>query len=232
MRILHFAVLALVLRGGVASADVLLDQPHDYQTAVISFWQPGGGLTLQLGDDFTPHAPVMIESATYWMVGSWAVPPFNWAMAVHRSTNDHQNFDFAPLYNWFFERTGPSEIINHGQWKDQSDLRLYEIRFDDLDLLLDPASSERGTFWFSPFGHLSDFSQTTAMWGTAGNGELNGDGAWQKTMPWTVPGWKPLYFPGHKRSDFAMRLEGYYIPAPGAMIPLIFTASLCRRRRG
>lgn len=230
MKVFLASVTLLSATAGSVAADVLLNQPHDYRTAVLSDWRPGG-LSPQVGDDFTPHSPVIIDSVTFWMVGSWAVPPYNWAIAVHRSTTEHIYLDFAPEYDWFFERTGASDIINHGQWNDQSDLRLYEIRYDDLDLLLDPATSERGTFWFSSFGHILDRNTTTSMWGTAGNGELNGDGAWWKTIPWIVPGWKPLYLPDDSRSDFAMRIEGHYVPAAGALIPLALLAGGCKRRR-
>src|SRR5690606_933687 len=163
----------------------------------------------------------MIESATFWMVASWAALPLDWAMAVHRSTDESSFWEFSPEYPWIFERTGPSSVADLGTWNDEDHLHLYEVRFDDLNLSLDPAMSERGTYWFSSFGHISHPNEMTSQWGTAGNGDLNGDGAWWKTMPWTVPGWRPLLLQDDSRTDMAMRIEGHYIPAPGALLPLL-----------
>lgn len=213
-----------------AASDVLVNQPHDFRTAVVSDWW-AGGLSAQMGDDFTPDAPVVIESATFWMIASWASPPLNWTVAVHRSTDQSSFWEFSPEYPWMFERTGPSSVTDLGMWNNEDHLHLFEVRFDDLNLYLDPATSERGTFWFSSFGHISHPNEMISRWGTAGNGELNGDGAWAKTIPWTIPGWQPLWLLDDTRTDMAMRIEGHYVPAPGIAVPLLAIALRRRRSR-
>lgn len=227
---------ALALGSGMLSAtgvhaDILLDQPHDFRNSARSDWR-GGALSIQLGDDFRPTGPVIVKSVTFWMVATWANPPHNWSVAVHRTLPDDASWGFRPEHPWFFERSGPSDLIHHGPWNGDQEMHLYEVRFDDLDLYLDPAESENGVFWFSSFGHITDGAVQNVRWGTAGNGVMNGEGAWWKTIPWVHPGWRRFSFPDGSKSDLAMRIEGQYVPVPGAAIPLILMASLHRRRRG
>lgn len=221
---------AFMLMAVGAQADVLLHQPHDFRYAPRSEWQ-WNLLSPQRGDDFKPSGPVIVESVTFWMVATWAQPPHNWAFAVHRSTDDHQYLDFAPEYPWIYERTGPSDLINHGPWKNDPELHLFEVRFDEVNLYLDPAETLKGTYWFSAFGHIMDRNLQYAGWGSSGNGTYTGEFAWWKTIPWTHPGWRGYSFPDGSRSDLAMRIEGTYIPAPGAVIPFFALLALRQRRR-
>src|SRR5690606_14507397 len=138
---------------------------HDYRNAVESDYM-GPALSAQFGDDFRPNAPVLVESVTFWMVATWAAPPINWSIAVHQSTDTHPIFDFAPEYAWFYHRVGPSSLVDLGPWNGGGELNLYEIRYADLNLLLDPAESLEGTFWFSSFGHIVDRNLHEARWGT------------------------------------------------------------------
>ncbi len=205
---------------GSASADVLLDQPHDYRFWSRSDFGPHF-INVQRGDDFKPAQSVLVESVTFWMVASWAALPNDWAFSVHRSTDDHPDFDFAPEYPWIFERTGPSSVIDLGPWSnEESALNLYEVTFADLSIFLDPTTSERGTFWFSSFGHITDRAVQTVGWGTAGYGKINGEYAWRKWMPWQYPGWAGHSLPDGSQTDFSMRIEGTVLPGPGTLAGL------------
>lgn len=212
------------------SADVLLDQPHDFRYWSRSDLGPHA-INVQRGDDFKPTGPVLVESATFWMIASWATPPNDWMLTVHRSTDIHQVFDFAPEYASMFQRIGPSSVVDLGMWNDEANLHLYEVRFAELDLLLDPADSLKGTFWFSSFGLITNRAVQTVGWGTAGYGAINGEHAWKRWTPWQVPGWAHHRLPDDSYTDFAMRIEGTPVPVPGVMAPFALLGLLRRRRR-
>ena len=226
------SVLSAMIVAGLCfpvSADVLLDQPHDFRYGPRSEWL-WNHISPQRGDDYQPAGRVIVESVTFWMVATWAHAPDDWAFSVHRSTDESSFWEFAPEYPWFFERTGPSEVVDLGRWNDEADRHLYEVRFDDLDLSLDPADTEKGVFWFSAFGHITNANTQFAGWGTSGNGDINGWYAWWKTMPWIAPGWAGFTLPDGSFTDLAMRIEGTPVPVPGAVIPFAMLA--LRRRRG
>lgn len=224
------AIGILMLMAVGVRADVLLHQPHDAR-----FWSRSDlgphAVNVQMGDDFKPTGPVLVESVTFWMTATWAFPPDDWMVTVHRSVDDHPYLGFAPEYASIYERIGPSSITDLGAWNNSSEVNLYEVRFDDLDLYLDPADSVKGTFWFSSFGLITDRAFQDVGWGTAGDGAINGEYAWRRWTPWNWPGWKPHSLPDGTRTDFAMKIEGAYIPAPGAVIPFFALLALRRRRR-
>lgn len=220
------ALSGIVLGATRVHADILLDQPHDFQSSIGSDFMGPAGST-QFGDDFRPTGPVILESVTFWMIATWAHQPHEWSIALHRTRPDNAPWGFRPEYNWFFRQDGPTSITDLGQWNGDAELNLYEVRFDDLDLLLDPADTLKGTFWLSSFGHITDRNLQESRWGTSGNGSINGEVAWWRTVPWVWPGW--TRWSGW--SDLAMRIEGTPVPAPGVMIPLILMATLRRRRR-
>ncbi|MCL4210975.1 MAG: hypothetical protein KJZ68_09945, partial [Phycisphaerales bacterium] len=128
-----------VLYGVSTGADVLLEQRHDTNNQVLSFWHPVAGF--QAGDDYIPSRRTRITSVTFWMIATWPEVPYNWSFAVHRSTTDHSFFDFAPEYPWFHFQTGPTSVIDLGDWAGRAGTHLFEVRFDNVDLILDPADS-------------------------------------------------------------------------------------------
>lgn len=221
---------ALMLMAVGVRADVLLHQPHDAR-----FWSRSDlgphSTNIQRGDDFKPTGPVLVESVTFWMTATWAFPPDDWMVTVHRSTDESSFWEFAPEYPWIYERTGPSSITDLGAWNDSSEVNLYEVRFDDLDWYLDPADSVKGTFWFSSFGLITDRAFQDVGWGTAGDGAINGEYAWRRWTPWNWPGWAPHLLPDGSFTDFAMKIEGTYIPAPSAFVPFALLAFRRRRRQ-
>ncbi|QOJ17727.1 MAG: hypothetical protein HRU76_09100 [Phycisphaeraceae bacterium] len=180
-----------VLYGVSTGADVLLEQRHDTNNQVLSFWHPVAGF--QAGDDYIPSRRTRITSVTFWMIATWPEVPYNWSFAVHRSTTDHSFFDFAPEYPWFHFQTGPTSVIDLGDWAGRAGTHLFEVRFDNVDLILDPADSEQGTFWFSPGGWTQNTNISKSWWLTAGNGVVNGNETWGKHYPlYQFPGWLPL----------------------------------------
>lgn len=222
-----------VLYGVSTGADVLLEQRHDTNNQVLSFWHPIAGF--QAGDDYTPSRPTRITSVTFWMIATWPEVPYNWSFAVHRSTNEHSFYDFAPEFPWFHLQTGPSSVTDLGDWAGRAGTHLFEVRFDNVDLLLDPADSVQGTFWFSPGGWTQNTNITKSWWITAGDGVVNGNETWGKHYPnYVFPGWRPLSNYGPPPSDYAMRIEGVVIPAPwsaAALGLMLFGAAPARRRR-
>lgn len=218
----------------IGSADVLLNQPHDGLNDILSFWHPVAGF--QTGDDYTPARPTRVTSVTFWMIATWPNVPHNWSFAVHRSNEGEHPLGFAPVYPWFHFQTGPSSVTDLGDWAGRAGTHLFEVRFDDVNLLLDPADSVQGTFWFSPGGWTQNTNITKSWWMTAGNGVINGNETWGKQYPiFQYPGWLPISFYGDPPSDYAMRIEGVVIPAPwsaAALGLMLFGAAPARRRQG
>lgn len=225
------SLLLVCMVSAAAQADVLLEQQYDGRQDLLSFWQ-SNDISWQTGDDYTPTRPTRITSVTFWMIATWPDVPYNWSFAVHRSTNDHSTHGFAPEYPWFQFQTGPSSVIDLGHWAGRAGTHLFEVRFDNVNRILDPADSVQGTFWFSPGGWTPHTNITKSWWLTAGNGVVNGNEAWGKILPFHFPGWVKLsLYLGREPSDYAMRIEGVEIPAPWSAATLGFVLIGARVRR-
>jgi len=211
-------------------ADVFIDQRPDGREDLLSYWHHSS--SFQVGDDFHPEVPTMITSVTFWLIATYPRVPFNWSFAVHRSRDDNPAWGFAPEYDWFHFQSDPSSVTDLGVWKERDGTHLFEVTWSKLNLLLDPADTVEGTFWFSP-GGWSDHRTTRSWWLTAGEGEVNGNEAWGKSYPiFDYPGWRPISVYGRDPSDYAMRIEGYAVPAPGTgALALLAMRWLAPRRR-
>lgn len=226
--VLGLSVFGIVLGASAmpASSGMLLDQPHDYLDYQYSY-DDGGGL--QVGDDYVIASPVLLQSATFWMVSEWPVLPFLWSFDIYEhSTNDI--YGEGPAFLPSHRAIGASTITDLGQWNDEPDRHLFEVTFENLNIVLEP-----GTWWISPEGWVTDSNETKTYWGTANGGVKNWDEGWVKWEPFNYPGWRPLSYTGTiDPSDYAMRLEGLVIPGPGGlgMFVLAGIAGARRRRRG
>jgi hypothetical protein len=201
-------VTVACVSGGVALADVLLDQPVDFRNAWDSFYPP---LSIQFGDDFIIDEPVVVEAATFFMVATTPGEPFQWSMSVHRGYYGHPFYDFAPDYDHVFRMFNPSSVTDLGPWPGDDRLHLFEVRFDNIGLLLEPYLDDERAFWFSCAGHLLNYPTDQCNWATAGNGVINGDMGYYKFTPRQFPGWSLMSRQALPPSDFAMRIEG--VPA-------------------
>jgi len=216
--------------GTVCRADILLQQDYDTRLSVLSLWHHSGGF--QVGDDFQPEEPTMVTSVTFWLIATFPRVPFDWSFAVHRSTEEHPTRGFGPEYPWFHFQSDPSFVTDLGVWKERDGTHLFEVTWDKLNLLLDPADTVEGTFWFSPGGWSNDFTRMRSWWLTANEGGLNGNEAWGKSYPiYDPPGWRPLSVYGAPPSDYAMRIEGYAIPAPATFALHALGGLIARSRR-
>jgi len=187
-------------------ADVLLDQPVDFRNRWDSFYAANVG-GIQFGDDFIIAGPTVVESATFFMV---ATPGgvFNWSMSVHRGSYDHDIYPFAPLYDHFYRQFNPSSVIDLGPWPGQDNVHLFEVRFDNMGLLLKPYLDDERAYWFSCAGHLLNYPPDQCNWATAGDGVINGDMGYFKYATRDWPGWSLMTRGGMPPTDFAMRIEG------------------------
>jgi len=225
------AIAAAAALAPRVDADVLIDQRPDGRDDTISFWHHSGGF--QVGDDYQPEEPTMVTSVTFWLAATFPCVPYNWSFAVHRSTDQHPTRGFGPQYDWFHFQSDPSSVTDLGVWKERDGTHLFEVTFNELNLLLDPADTVEGTFWFSPGGWSNDTTHMRSWWLTAGEGVVNGNEAWGKSYPiYEWPGWFPLSR-GDRRppSDYAMRIEGYAIPAPATLALFALVAVFPGRTR-
>jgi hypothetical protein len=214
-----------------ADADVFIDQRPDGRHDTLSFWHHASGF--QCGDDFQPEAPTMVTSVSFWLIATYPRVPFNWSFAVHRSDNENDIFGFGPTYPWFHFQSDPSSVTDLGVWKERDGTHLFEVTWSKLNLLLDPADTVEGTFWFSPGGWSNDTTHMRSWWLTSGEEVVNGNEAWGKSYPiYDPPGWHPLSRGGRRPpSDYAMRIEGYVIPAP-PVAALLLPAALAPLHAG
>ena len=225
------AVVMLVCLVGEARADILLDQPHDFVTAAASFISVNGNDFL-VADDFRIAQRTRIDSATFYMITTWPNVPWDWGLNIHATTmehpwNDFPWFDGAPIWDPIHAIQGGASLTDLGPWPTDPTYRYWEVRFDDLNMVLDPADTENDMFWFSPYGVGQNFPLTRSFTGSSGRGEVNGNRAWGRTIPWTYPGWRPV----SQNIDRAFRLEGEVIPAPGVIAPFMLLVMQGRRRR-
>jgi hypothetical protein len=209
MRLVKFVMGVAVgwVIGAGSHADVLLDQPVDFRNAWDSFYPPG----IQFGDDFIIDGPTVVESAVFHMVATTPNLPFQWSMSVHRGSYDHDIYDFAPVYDHVFRMFNPSSVTDLGPWPGDDGMHLFEVRFDNIGLLLEPYLDDERAFWFSCAGHLRDYPRDRCAWATAGNGVIHGDMGYFKYAPGEWPGWSLMTRGGLPPSDLAMRIEG--VPA-------------------
>ena len=135
-------------------------------------------------------------------------------------------YKLAPKYDPHLQREGATSITDLGFWPTDPTYRYWEVRFENLNIMLDPAETLEGIFWISPYGVGQNFPLTRSYAGSSGNGEVNGSRAWFRTIPWEFPGWNGV----SQNIDLAMRLEGEVIPAPGALLPLLTMTMLLRPR--
>jgi len=210
---------------------VLIDQRPDARYDTLSFWHHSSGL--QVGDDYQPEEPMIVTSVTFWLTATFPRVPYNWSFAVHRSTDEHPTRGFGPEYPWFHFQSDPSTVTDLGVWPHRDGTHLFEVTFNELNLLLDPADTVEGTFWFSPGGWSNDISNMRSWWLTSGEGDVNGNEAWWKFYPeYHPPGWRPLSADGRRPpSDYAMRIEGYAVPAPGTLALIAMGGLAARSRR-
>jgi hypothetical protein len=202
---------AVCVFGVAARGDVLLDQPVDFRNRWWSFYASNVGGE-QKCDDFIIDGPVVVESATFFMVATTgAREPFQWSMSVHRGYYDHPFYDFAPDYDHVFRMFNPSSVTDLGPWPGDDDMHLFEVRFDNIGLLLEPYLDDERAFWFSCAGHLRESPREECNWATAGNGVIHGDMGYYRQVPWSWPGWSLMSRQALPPSDFAMRIEG--VPA-------------------
>jgi hypothetical protein len=201
------AVLS-VLVAAPASADVLLEQPPDLANRWASFYYGSGH---QKADDFRPSEDVVVESVVAWMVATHPNGPANWSFSVHRLDFEHLIYPYAPAFDHVFRMFNPSSVTDLGPWPGEDDLRLYEVRFDNIALRLDAGVAADGIYWFCFAGHLANYPIDRCYWATANSLEPVGDVAYQRQYPWYWPGWIRIDEAKLPPSDFAMRIEG--VPA-------------------
>jgi hypothetical protein len=144
----------------------------------------------------------------FFMVATAPGEPFNWSMSVHIGTDEHDIYDFAPEYDHFFRMFNPSSVTDLGPWPQEEHLHLFEVRFDNIALLLEPYLGDEGVYWFSCAGHLRNYPNDRAYWATSGDGVIHGDMGYSKRSPRAWPGWEFMTVRNLPPSDFAMRIEG------------------------
>jgi len=233
--------LLVVLPWAVPSrADIVLDQPVDYQSFVRS--DNWGGDIIQAGDDYVlPEGrPVRIDSVSFTMVVSWPNRPFDFTFEIYRTIpDDFWPWEWRPRYRPPDHRiTGPSQVIDRGEWKgggwNQAEHTLHEVEivFDDLGITLDPGVSLGDRWFFSPVGHVTHPLDQSSYWATSGHGDLNWSEGWLKFVPFQWPGWGPIgNHRGFDPSDYAMTIEGTVLPAPGVLALLALGLLHTHRRR-
>jgi hypothetical protein len=222
--------IALGVLAPQVDADVFIDQRPDGRDDLLSYWHHGS--SFQVGDDFQPERPTVVTSVSFWLIATFPRVPFNWSFAVHRSDNENDIFGFGPTYPWFHFQSDPSSVTDLGIWKERDGTHLFEVTWSKLNLLLDPADTVEGTFWFSP-GGWSNHRTTRSWWLTSGEGVVNGNETWGKSYPiYEPPGWVKLsLYLDRDPSDYAMRIEGYVIPAP-PVAALLLPAALAPLHAG
>jgi hypothetical protein len=191
-----------------AFGDVLLDQPTDLRNCWHSFYSPAGR---QKADDFRPSEDVVVESVTCIMVSTWPNLPRTFSLGVYRGFFDHPAYPFAPFTEHFFRQFNPSSVTDLGPWPHDENLRLVEVRFDNLGLLLEAGAADLGVYWFACAGHLSNYPTDKCYWATANTDAPNDDVGYTKAHPVDYPGWVRISDRRLPPSDFAMRIEG--VPA-------------------
>ncbi len=219
-----------------ARGDILLDQPHDFTGAAASFIVIDGTDAIS-ADDIHITQRTRIDTATFWFITNWPNVPWDWGIHLHATTMEHQDdwlpwFEGAPVWDPFLTIEGATSITDLGFWPTDPTYRYWEVRFENLDIVLDPAETLEGIFWISPYGVGQNYPLTRSYIGTSNRGNPNHSGAWGRTIPWMFPGWNGIT----SNADLAMRLEGEVIPAPGALLPLVammvLRPSTRQRRRG
>jgi len=200
-----FAIAAVM---APASADVLLNQPADLENRWTSYYSPSGR---QFADDFRPDENVVVESVSCFMVSTWPNLPRTFSLGVYRRYFDHDLYPFAPFHEHFFRQFNPSSVTDLGPWPHDENLRLVEVRFDNLGLHLEAGAADMGIYWFACAGHLSNYPIDRCYWATANTNAPNGDEGFTKRHPIDWPGWALMIHLDIPASDFAMRIEG--VPA-------------------
>jgi hypothetical protein len=210
VKIARWALAAAAAGMGVSagSADVLLDQPIDWEDRYHSSHDPAG---IQFGDDFRPSEDVVVESVEFTMVASWPNAPTTWSFSVHRAYTEHEWYPLAPFIDHFFRMFGPSSVIDLGAWPEDENLHVFVVRFDNIGLRLQAGVADLGAYWFSCAGHLANYPTDKCYWATANHGVRHGDEGYYKYEPPDFPGWSRMSRANARPSDFAMRIEG--VPA-------------------
>jgi hypothetical protein len=189
--------------------DVLLDQPPDFEARYPSLLIPSGTVK---GDDFRPAEDVVVESVFFTMAATWPNVPWTWSFSVHRIAFDHEVYPYSPAFEHFFRMFNPSSVTDLGPWPGDGNRHVFEVRFDNIGLLLKSGMADGGIYWFSCAGHLVDYRRgDRAYWVTSGTNAPQGDEGYTKAEPWDWPGWIRISDFDVPPCDFAMRIEG--VPA-------------------
>jgi hypothetical protein len=213
LRILTTCALAAAASGLGASgavADVLLDQPVDFLSRYVSFLTPSGHL---MADDYAPAEDVIVESVSCFMVTTTPNEPWMYSLSVHRVTDDNPVYDVAPEVAHFFRMFGPSSVTDLGPWPGEEHMHLFEVRFDNIGLLLRAgASDDEGVYWFSCAGHLRNYPTDQCYWATSNTNNPTSFSIFHRPEPRdSYFGWNLLSDTGVAPADLAMRIEG--VPA-------------------
>lgn len=145
------------------------------------------------------------------MIGTWPNLPNNWSFYVHRTTRDHPLYPYGPETDHLYRMVGPSSVRDLGEWNGDTSAHLFEVRFDNIGLRLDPGWLHYGVYWFAPDGYVPGYPQQRVWWGSAGDGEISGEEGWGRLVPYQWPGWTPLGDDDFPSSDYAMRIEGHHV---------------------
>jgi hypothetical protein len=190
------------------SADVLLDQPPDFEARYNSFLRPSG---IVMGDDFRPAEDVVVETVVFTMAATWPNEPWTWSFSVHRLDPHHEVYPYSPAFEHFYRMFSPSSVTDLGPWPGDENRHVYEVRFDNIGLRLEAGADVGGIYWFSCAGHLVNYPQDRAYAVTANTNAPQGDEGYTKREPWDWPGWIRISDFNVPPCDFAMRIEG--VPA-------------------
>jgi hypothetical protein len=197
----------------------LVNQPHDFR-AFSPSEQDTAVPFARTADDFINFNPkLFLDTIIIRMIITFPNSPADYGLEMYGGDDAPEGDPITfPLLS----------VTDLGTWNGQDDLHLIRLIFDGMDTF--PGG---GRLWLSPFAIGNGSGTDRGWWGTAGNGEVNGLEGQFNSEHFGVPDWTPISESGilDFPTDFAMRINVTFVPAPGALLLIAMGGLAARSRR-